>query len=112
MQVCRDTTLSNEWILGCALVNLESSFELGFYVRDPSFDGVVRSFLETARSLWADSKVDVRPSGEVHLAGEVLGYARILPDRNLLALVLQPSSNVGIGWAMLSVAASQLDAQG
>jgi hypothetical protein len=113
LQVCRDTTLSNEWIIGCAVLSKTSLSELAFYTREASFEPLLRAFLETVQLLLGEQGPEGELLGEVHLAGEVLGYARVLPEKKaLLALALRPSSNVGMGWAMLSVAASQLEAQG
>jgi hypothetical protein len=109
LQVCRDTTLSNEWVIGCAIMSPQATEEIGFYVREPSLESVMRAFLETVQLLLVEQGPGELP-GEIHLAGEVFGYARVLPEKEaLIALALQPSSNVGIGWAMLSVAVSQVD---
>lgn len=117
LQVCREAVKAHDRNLGCAVVSLESGQELAKYLRAPAQDHLLQSFLAVVLTLLRDQDPSAAPPSasratprDVHLTGEVLGYARLLPaSRVVLALITAPSHNVGLGWATLSVAASQLD---
>jgi hypothetical protein len=119
MQICRDAVLAHDIGIGCALVALDQPDSPVIFLRDPAKQEPFQAFLRTALSLLDDDgraitqEIDTHQeprSGEVHLVGEVLGYARFVASKRiLLALVIEPTSNVGVGWATLSMAASQLE---
>ena len=120
MQICQNAVLAHGIVLGCALVALDQPQNPVLFLRDQAHQASFHAFLRTALALLDDEgqaiTQEIDPpqetrGGEVHLVGEVLGYARLLPSKRvLLALVTEPTSNVGVGWATLSVAASQLEA--
>ena len=120
VQVCKDAVLANDSGLACAVVAADSDRELAVFSRSPEHVHSLRAFLQAARVLLGEQgrqalsdllePGSVSRGGDVHLAGDVLGYARLLPSKNvLLVLIVAPSHNVGLGWATLSVAASQLE---
>lgn len=116
--ICKEAVLSNDSGIGCTIVDMDQKQEVASFLRDPGKAPLLRSFVATALSLLGDEGQKILSEfdgaspqgGEVHLAGEVLGYARLLPARRLvIALLVEPSLNVGVGWATLSVTASRLE---
>lgn len=118
LRVCKDAVHSNDSGIGCAVVALEPSREIAKYLRNSEQEHLLQAFIEMAQVLLSesdkafslDAKGSESSSAEIHVSGEILGYARLIPSKRVLvALVITPSQNVGLGWATLSVAASQLE---
>ncbi len=121
LQICRDAALGFEGGVACAVYSLEGE-ALALFLREPEMQPAYQNFVDLALSLLGDEAqaemAACNPEagaglgpGEMHLAGEIFGYARLLPLKKVLVvLAATPSNNVGIGWATLSVAATRVEA--
>lgn len=120
LQICRDAALGFEGGVACGVYSLEGE-ALALFLREPELQPAYQDFVDLALGLLGEEAqaemVECNPAagvglgpGELHLAGDIFGYARLLPlKRVLVVLAATPSNNVGIGWATLSVAATRVE---
>jgi hypothetical protein len=120
--VCKHAVQSFEGAIACGVFPLDGGAPLAYFVGDPEKQAPCDAFVALARELlgergqqemaeFSKNPASTAGHGEVHLAGDVYGYARTLPvPRVFVALVSTPSYNVGVGWATLSIASTRISA--
>lgn len=122
LQICRDSVRSFEGGIACGVYQFSSAAALAFFEIEQSHvdsEAIVQMALlllgeeglsQTAAV--AGSSFSPTTPRELYVSGAVHGYARLLPEKGVIVLLISSATNnVGTGWAALSVLASRVEGE-
>lgn len=122
LQICRESARSFEGVFACGVYQFPSAAALAFFEIEQSHvdsESVVQMALlllgeeglaQTA--IITDSSFSPSTPREMYVSGSVHGYARLLPDKGVIVLLISSAANnVGTGWAALSVLSSRVEGE-
>lgn len=122
LQICRDSVRSFEGGIACGVFGFPSATALAFFEIEQSHvhsESIVQMALlllgeeglsQTASV--AGSSFSPSTPREMYVSGAVHGYARLLPEKGVIVLLISSATNnVGTGWAALSVLSSRVEGE-